>query len=64
MQRVAMTTQGTDADAVVGENPLKLGEGRSVFQHRELAMRIAHVVPRGKFHGINMQFRKFLENHA
>jgi hypothetical protein len=50
-----MRTQGADADAVVGENSLKLGESRGVFQHRQLAMRIAHIVSRRQFDGINME---------
>ncbi len=64
MQRVAMTTQGADADSVVGENLLELGEGRGIFEHREFAVRIAGIVSGGEFDGVDLERREFLENRG
>src|ERR1035438_8897547 len=49
MQRVAVTTQGANADAMIAKNALEISKGRSVFKHGELAMRIADIVSGGKF---------------
>jgi len=62
MQRVAVTTQGADGRAVIGQNSLKLGKSRGIFEHRELAVRIAGIVPRAEFDGFDMERRLFLEN--
>jgi hypothetical protein len=64
MQRVAVTTQGANADAMIAKNALEISEGRSVFEHGELAMRIADIVSRGKFDGANLERREFLENYG
>ena len=43
---------------------LKLGEGCGIFEHRELAVRIAGIVSRGEFDGVDLQRREFLENRG
>ena len=64
MQRVAVTTQGTDADSVVGENLLELGERCGILQHRKLAVRIAGIISRAEFDGINLERREFLQDRG
>ena len=64
MQRVAVTAQGADGDAVIGQNFLKLGEGGGVFEHRELAVRIARIVAGAEFDGIDLERYEFLQNRS
>ena len=62
MQRVAVTTQRADGHSVIGQNFLELSQGVGIFQHRELAVRVARIVSRAEFHGVDLQRRKFLEH--
>jgi type 1 glutamine amidotransferase len=64
MERIPVTTQGTDADAVIGHNLLELTKRGGILEHRELAVRIAGIVSGSKLYGINLQGRKFLENRG
>ena len=64
MQRVTVTTQGADGGAVVGQNFLKLGEGGGIFEHGELAVRIAGIVAGTEFYGVDMKRLEFLENRV
>jgi hypothetical protein len=64
MQCIAVTTQGADRDAVVGQHFLELAEGRGILEHREFAVRVARIVSRGEFDGIDLQRRKLLENRG
>jgi hypothetical protein len=62
MQGVPVTTQGADADSVIGQNVVKLGEGSGIFEHREFAVRIARIVSGSEFDCVDVERREFLEN--
>ena len=49
MQRVSVAAQRADGEAVVVQLLLEFLERRRVFEHRELAVRIAGIVARTKF---------------
>ena len=62
MQCVAMTTQGADTDAVVGQHLLKLSERSGIFEHRKFAVSVTWIVSRGEFDGIDSERDEFLKN--
>ena len=62
MKRVAVATQGADCSAVIGQNFLKLGEPGSIFEHRQLAVRVAGIIPRAEFDGFDLKRLEFLQN--
>jgi hypothetical protein len=64
MQRVSMTTQGADLGTVIGQDLMKLRERSGIFEHRELAVGVAHVISGAQFDGINVERRELLENHG
>ena len=64
MQRVAVTTQGADGGAVIGQNFLELGQGGGIFEHREFAVGIAGIVAGAELDGIDLQRLEFLENRG
>src|ERR1700722_422684 len=64
MQCVAVRTQGTDAGTVVRQNLLKFGKRGSIFEHRELAVRIAGIVAGAKLDRVDTERLEFLENRS
>src|SRR5581483_9862103 len=64
MKRVPMTTQGAYGRSVIVEDLFEIGERRTIFQHRELAVRIAYVVSGAKFNRLYIQRGKLLENRG
>ena len=57
-----MATQGADGGAVIVQNSLKFGERGGILEHREFAVRIAGIVARTEFHGIDVERLEFLED--
>src|ERR1017187_5132531 len=53
MQRVAMTAQCADGEAVTGKLLAERFERGSVVEHGELAMRVSGIVAGTEFHGID-----------
>ena len=64
MQRIPVTTQCADPDAMIGQNFLELGEGRGILKHREFAVSIADIVSGGQFHRIDVKLCKFFQNRG
>ena len=62
VQPIAVAAQSADGEAVIAQNLLELRQCRRVFQHRELAMRIADVVSRPQFDGTDVEFVELIEN--
>jgi hypothetical protein len=62
MERISMAAQGADGESVVGDNLLKVRQGRRIVEHRELAMGVAHIIPCGEFNSIDLKPRKPLEH--
>ena len=49
---------------MIGQHLLKLGEGCGIFEHRELAVRIAGIVSRAQFNRVNVERFEFIENRG
>src|SRR5439155_13570702 len=62
MQRVAVTAQRTDGEAVVGKLLLEVEQLRYFVQHRELAVRVAGIIARAQFDRIDIDALQFLQN--
>ena len=53
MQRIAVTAERADRDAVVFQDLLELGQGGVVVEHGELAMRVAGIIAGAEFDGVD-----------
>ena len=47
---------------MIGQNLPQLGKRRQIFEHCELAVGIAGIVPGAEFDGVDVERREFLEN--
>ena len=62
MERVAVATQCADAESMVREDLLEVTQRRTVIEHGEFAMRIAHIVPGCQLNRIDIERRKLFKN--
>ena len=49
MKGIAVTAQSAYGCAMIGQYSSKVGESRTVFKHRELAVRVSGIVARTEF---------------
>jgi hypothetical protein len=54
MQGVPVAAESADADPLIREQALELGELLAVFQHGQSAVGIARIISRGEFHRGNV----------
>src|SRR5882724_5296354 len=64
MQRVSVTAQGADGNAVVGQDPFELAEGCCIVEHGDFAVSVSGIISSGEFDRIDLECGELFQDRG